>query len=158
MTDLKAISMWQPWASGVALGLKGFETRSWQTSYRGRLVVHAAQRRTELHVLYSIGAMRGAFHAAGMRDLTDFPLGAYVAIVELVAIWPADSSTLAFRLSPLELAFGDFSPGRFAWELKLLEKLDPPIAARGYQGLWDVHALELEPAGRSGPIPDRAGG
>ena len=34
---MKAISLWQPWASAVALGSKRVETRSWSTSYRGPL-------------------------------------------------------------------------------------------------------------------------
>uniref|UniRef100_A0A6M3J354 ASCH domain-containing protein n=1 Tax=viral metagenome TaxID=1070528 RepID=A0A6M3J354_9ZZZZ len=32
---MKAISLWQPWASAMALGWKKIETRSWGTSYRG---------------------------------------------------------------------------------------------------------------------------
>lgn len=32
---MKAITIWQPWASLLAYGGKQFETRSWATSYRG---------------------------------------------------------------------------------------------------------------------------
>jgi hypothetical protein len=41
---VKALSLWQPWASLVALGVKTIETRSWSTSYRGPLAIHAARR------------------------------------------------------------------------------------------------------------------
>ena len=42
-TCLAALSMHQPWASGVALGLKAVETRSWATSYRGTLIIQASR-------------------------------------------------------------------------------------------------------------------
>jgi hypothetical protein len=40
----RALSLWQPWASLVALGHKRIETRSWSTRYRGPLVIHASKR------------------------------------------------------------------------------------------------------------------
>lgn len=40
---MKAITIWQPWASAIAHGLKGIETRSWGTKYRGLLAIHAAK-------------------------------------------------------------------------------------------------------------------
>jgi hypothetical protein len=33
--------------------------------------------------------------------------------------------------------FGDFTPGRFAWLLDNIQRLDPPIPARGRQGFWE---------------------
>lgn len=44
MTDLRAITLHQPWATLVALGVKTIETRSWPTKYRGRILIHAAKR------------------------------------------------------------------------------------------------------------------
>ena len=32
---MKAVTVRQPWATLIALGMKRFETRSWQTKYRG---------------------------------------------------------------------------------------------------------------------------
>lgn len=42
---MKAITLHQPWAQLVALGVKTIETRSWSTSYRGQLVIHAGAQR-----------------------------------------------------------------------------------------------------------------
>ncbi|MHB8318142.1 MAG: ASCH domain-containing protein [Acidimicrobiales bacterium] len=39
----KALTLYQPLASLVALGIKTIETRSWSTQYRGRLAIHAAK-------------------------------------------------------------------------------------------------------------------
>lgn len=41
---MKALTLHQPWASLVAIGAKTIETRSWRTSYRGPLAMHAAKR------------------------------------------------------------------------------------------------------------------
>jgi activating signal cointegrator 1 len=41
---VKALSLWQPWASLIALRVKTVETRSWRTSYRGPLAIHATKR------------------------------------------------------------------------------------------------------------------
>ncbi len=39
---MKALTLHQPWAHLVAIGAKRIETRSWATSYRGRLAIHAS--------------------------------------------------------------------------------------------------------------------
>ena len=36
---MKAISLWQPWASLMQTGAKQIETRSWSTNYRGPLLI-----------------------------------------------------------------------------------------------------------------------
>lgn len=41
---MKALSLTQPWATLVAIGAKRLETRSWSTTYRGPLAIHAAKR------------------------------------------------------------------------------------------------------------------
>jgi hypothetical protein len=40
---MKAITLHQPWATLVAIEQKKIETRSWPTSYRGPLAIHAAK-------------------------------------------------------------------------------------------------------------------
>ncbi len=40
---MKAITIWQPWASLIACGAKKYETRSWATNYRGPIAIHAAR-------------------------------------------------------------------------------------------------------------------
>lgn len=41
---MKAITLWQLWASLLACGAKKYETRSWATSYRGPIAIHAAKK------------------------------------------------------------------------------------------------------------------
>lgn len=40
---MKALTLKQPWAGMVANGTKTIETRTWSTSYRGPLAIHASQ-------------------------------------------------------------------------------------------------------------------
>ena len=39
---MKAISLWQPWASLVVEGYKDVENRPWRSFYRGPLLIHAS--------------------------------------------------------------------------------------------------------------------
>ena len=42
---MKVITLWQPWASLVALGLKENETRGWGQNYKGPLAIQAAAKK-----------------------------------------------------------------------------------------------------------------
>lgn len=42
-TLLPAISIRQPWASLIVMGLKPIENRTWATKFRGRILIHAAK-------------------------------------------------------------------------------------------------------------------
>lgn len=161
---MKILSLWQPWASLVAIGAKKYETRSWATDYRGPIAIHAAKTwdATLVRTCYS-PHFRDALKAAGyhMGDgafgdplygrrqmLLRFglPFGKIVAVADLVECmvcsatkWPAGSSELSVDAVPMpERAFGDFTPGRYAWKLANVRRLDEPIPCRGCQGLRDL--------------------
>lgn len=42
---MKVITIKQPWATLIMQGYKRFEFRSWQTKYRGDLLIHAGKGR-----------------------------------------------------------------------------------------------------------------
>lgn len=60
---MKALSLWQPWASLIAVGHKTIETRSWTTSYRGPLAITATKR--------------APLYAERVGDIYCYPLGDY---------------------------------------------------------------------------------
>ena len=39
---MKAITIKQPWASLIVHGIKNIENRSWQTNFRGRVLIHSS--------------------------------------------------------------------------------------------------------------------
>lgn len=40
---LIALTIWQPWAYLIVMGLKDIENRDWHTNFRGRVFVHAGK-------------------------------------------------------------------------------------------------------------------
>lgn len=143
---IKAISLWQPWASLMAAGFKLHETRHWSTDYRGPIAIHAVK------TLDLAGApdqlCRSAFGAAWMAEL---PLGAVVAIGRLRGVRHA--SDIEDRTTRADRAAGNFAIGRFAWEIDQLRALGAPIPLVGRQALFNwAPPDDLED--RLGPILD----
>ena len=136
---MRGISLWQPWATLIAIGAKRHETRSWYTPYRGPLAIHAAKRceRPEMRLLAQ-EPFRTALHGIGIYLLSQLPFGAIVALADLAECVP--TTELRDGLSSQEWAFGDYSPGRWAWCLRNVYRLPEPIPYRGAQGLWPVPA------------------
>lgn len=143
---MKCISLWQPWASLVALGLKRFETRHWSTSYRGPLVIHAAKRwtRDERDSLRRLWNEHDAIAEA--FDIEEPPpLGAVVAVARLVACRPMAwegtprhvDAVVIENVDKLERDVGGWAAGRFAWQLEDVQ-LVVPAEVRGRQGLFDL--------------------
>jgi hypothetical protein len=152
---MKALTLTQPFATLVAIGAKHFETRSWSTDYRGPLAIHAAKGLTPvggaagLVQFYWREPFRQALAGAGFSAELDheLPRGAVVAVCDLVYCLPTGevredltANALADIEGETELAFGDFSPGRYAWRLANVRMLDKTIACKGALGLWDVGA------------------
>lgn len=144
---MKAITIHQPWATLIALGEKKFETRSWATHYRGPIAIHAAQKVDREICLEEPFRSILAEHGYTADNL---PTGVVVAVGELawcwkVSDWLFDGETkipylhagLSNKLiSTMEFAFGDYTPGRYAWELANVRKIEP-TPVKGRQGLWN---------------------
>jgi activating signal cointegrator 1 len=131
---MKAISLWQPWASAVAVGAKTIETRTWWTPHRGRLAIHAAKKDTpELREFFS-WKVCDPLRRAGFAQFEQLPFGAIIATCRLVECLHA---TDVDCLTDQERALGDYSPGRYAWVFEDIEPLEKPVPCRGFQSLFD---------------------
>jgi hypothetical protein len=127
---MKAISLWQPWASLIALGFKKIETRSWAPKYRGPILICAAKK----IIGWPSMEIQGVFDGTAFQP-SDLPLGKIVCKAKLV------SCTRIFihnRPDYPERAFGDYSSGRFMWKFEDIEPIIPPIPIKGRQGLFNV--------------------
>lgn len=133
---VRAISLHQPWASFVALGVKEIETRGWSTDYRGPLVIHAAKSIPT----YARRAMATVEIERLMSqhdlDMETMPRGALLATVELVDVLP--THMVESDISDTERALGDYGHNRFAWILAYPRMLDAPVPYRGHQSFWSV--------------------
>lgn len=163
---MKALSLWQPWASlmlipdpGHPLGCathehrgqrfheraaKSFETRSWSTNHRGALLIHAAKRWTaDQRILCCEEPFHSVLTSAGLSsypadDETTLPLGAILGYVDLIGCERTHGVARLLPWDAQELAFGDYGAGRFAWECTSPRRFAEPIPYRGAQGLFDV--------------------
>jgi hypothetical protein len=163
---MKAITLWQPWASLLACGAKQYETRSWATNYRGPIAIHSAAKNIksiykeifpcsdyEFHPSYfAKKQFCDAIKACGLNE-NELPTGYIIATAELVnckcILYKSDLDCIiaAERKFPdcgefiipteQEKMFGDWTPGRYAWEFANMKILKEPIPAKGKQGLWN---------------------
>ncbi len=95
-TGVRCISLTQPWASLIAIGVKSTETRSWRTWYRGPLLIHAAKgfprwardlcnREPFATVLLEAGY---ADPGSSQVDPAQLPLGAILAVCNVTTPQP----------------------------------------------------------------------
>ena len=130
-----ALTLHQPWASLIASGHKHCETRGWGTSYRGPLAIHAGRQVSQKKEREFLEDLLVDFRLTGLPSPWTLPRGAIVAVCELSACWRMTAATIAEQ-SALEQALGGWSPGRFAWCLKDIHPVVPPIPAVGSYKLW----------------------
>ncbi len=127
---MRAISLWQPWATAMAIGWKRNETRHWQVKYRGPLAIHAAKRWcVECRSMH-----QGQWTANNFPG--NLPFGAIVAVVDVVDCVPTEQAMPG--LSVREEAWGNYGPGRFAWITENLRQLCEPLPMKGRQGFWTL--------------------
>jgi len=133
---MKALSLWAPWGTAMYLGLKLNETRGWETTYSGDLLICQAKRKMTADELDYIEDLSDLILPEQKIALLDSPLGAALAVVDLVHCVHTES---IIKVTPeLEQEFGDYSPGRFAWMTENLRPLYPPTPIVGAQGLFNV--------------------
>lgn len=133
---MKALSMTQPWAQVLFLDLKHYETRSWSTNYRGPLLIHAAKhwRKPDTDFAQTERAL-GRFTARRI------PFGAIIGKVDLVNVCPVEE--VLGVITGLERLYGDYSPGRYVWEVVNPILFPEPIPYRGALGLFNVDEPEI---------------
>ena len=134
---MKALTIWQPYASMIAKGLKGYETRGFRTSYRGPLLIHSGQRPMHWILKHSDeAALDVAIESFGMNKLMDLPVGRSICVVDLVDCIEMTPEFIA-KQSTTELTVGDWKPGRFAWKLENPREIDH-VELLGKQGIWNA--------------------
>ena len=134
---MKALTIWQPYASLIAKHLKHYETRPFKTNYRGPLLIHSGARSMRWILNNSDErALDVAIEAFGMEAILDLPRGSTICVVDLVDCIEMTPEFIA-KQSPTELAVGDWKPGRYAWKLENPREVEH-VKLSGSQGLWDA--------------------
>ncbi len=125
---MRAISLWEPWASAMANGFKRIETRSWPTNYRGDLLICAAKRKI---------AVTAWMHLPVCIETMEMHYGCAVCIVEIYDCVRTELCTPDV-IAGDEERLGDYGFDRFAWLTRFLRPLSAPIPWRGQQGMWTL--------------------
>lgn len=147
---MKAISLWQPWASLIVLGEKEYETRGWATGYRGPLLIHASKRAVlkdlddALDCPYMQKALEQYRPVSLVLDLRltarqareTLPFGKLLGRVDLVDCVP--TTKMRNDITNKEYMFGNYGAGRYAWKMANPVMFDQPIDYAGEQGFFDV--------------------
>lgn len=129
------LTLWQPWATLYAFGLKQNETRPKKTSYRGTILVHAAKRFTKLQKQQcNKKHFKEALQSIGINKPEELPTGAILGAVDLLECVPVHNVWQS--LTDSELAFGDYKEGRFAWLGQNHRVLKNPIPYKNGQGYY----------------------
>jgi hypothetical protein len=144
---MKAITLEQPFASLVSIGVKTIETVPWTTDYRGLLAIHSAESVVEVADPY----YRSLLLSAGV-DCEQLPSGKIIAIGRLASCEKVIKPNVPCYP---ELAFSDFTPGLYALGLADIRILATPVPAIGGRGLWDWQEESAE-ASFGDNNPDRS--
>lgn len=133
---MKALSLWQPWASLWVSARKIHETRSWPTLYRGPLLVHAAKR-FEREVDEDLAEILD--DEFGPHWGLELPTGALLGIVTVEDCWRTEDVYPLGMPRGDDFICGNFGPGRYAFRrADEYRVFDRPIPFPGRQGLFNV--------------------
>lgn len=154
---MKALTLWQPWASLIHIGAKPYEFRGWlpPASTIGRRVVnHASSRAMNMNDvlrlirqlescsrdLITATCLKPEIALPFLRDLRDgrqfAPAG--VGLGSFILGEPRDGYEIAkeFGLTFVNDSERDFH-ANWGWPVLQYEAFADPIAVRGRQGLWN---------------------
>ncbi len=128
---MKVLSLTEPYATLIKIGKKKIETRSWKTSYRGKLYIHASSTKipkeyknnTELMSLVNVNNLNYG-HIICSCDLVD-------------CIEMTDEFIEKVKKNSGEYVSGIYAKGRYAWILENVEIIKKPIEAKGHLGIWN---------------------
>lgn len=139
---LKAITLYEPWASLMAIGAKQNETRGHRTLHRGDICIHAAK----ISPGVSDEVLRAELRAYSDRDFGQrASAGCIVAMVDLFEVRRTEdfgfegTDPLLIQISEEEQGFGNYGAGRFVYRTRNLRRLRSTVPCRGFQCVgWTV--------------------
>ena len=142
---MKALSVKQPYAEFIATGEKSVELRTWQTGYRGPLLICSSASGV-------LTKPRGK--AAKAQWEAEFPDGVSVCVVDLADIVPypsrgedpkiaEDFAVNSGEMSLCNMCGEEFDPKAFeyegfAWLLENPRRVENPFPVKGKLNLFEV--------------------
>lgn len=109
LNTMKAISLYQPFASYIADGRKTIETRNWYTGYRGDILIASTRKPV----------------------IKGMPCGFALCIAELY-------DCKMMKYADADRACCPWRYGAWSWFLRNIRRISPPFMVRGRQGIYEV--------------------
>lgn len=128
ITTLRALTVRQPWATCIASGRKTVENRTWNTTYRGPLAIHAGargdahardDRAMAVRIDAAVNAVPEHFYCGG----------AVLAVARLADCHP-------YRPGCCGSLWAEQWPDVWHWVFADIRRLAVPVGATGRLGLW----------------------
>ena len=124
---MKVLTIKQPWATLIMQGDKRFEFRSWQTKYRGDLLIHAGK-----------GIDKNAMKRLAKYLPDEIPLGKIlgkVTLVDCIRMCP-EFKEMLLKENSVIYTKSSFSEN-FGWQVENVQVFDEPIETKGHLSLWE---------------------
>ena len=126
---MKVLTLKQPWATLISEGLKEYEFRSWNTNYRGKLLIHAGVSIDKEEI---------------KKYNYDYPKSRIVALVELIDCIKIDDKFNKMIKDKNSIVYGSKEREGYAWKLRLIKKIDDNKEIKGKLGLWNIEDYDIK--------------
>lgn len=136
---MKVLSLTEPYATLIKEKTKKIETRSWKTTYRGELYIHAS--RTGIPKEYEENK-----ELMNLVKNSNYPYGQIICKAKLVDCikMTKDWIEQIKKENYQEYLCGIYEEGRYAWILEDIEVLEQPIYAKGSLNIWNFNQDSME--------------
>ena len=154
MRKLRALTLWQPWATLVVAGVKPFEFRGWPAPkwiWGERIAIHAGARpvrRREIDELIASLRLDGGWGTALIPEPALelllrlqskpelLPRSAVLGTAILGRPVPAAEAVVQTYGESFRCDSDRIDHSVFGWPLTEIRRFEPPIEAKGAQGFW----------------------
>ncbi len=126
---MKVLTIKQPWATLIMQGDKRYEFRSWQTKYRGELLIHAGK-----------SVDKEAIKRLAKYLPENLPLGKIlgkVRLVDCIKMSPEFKEMLLKENS--EIYTKSSFQENYGWQVTDIEVFEESIEAKGRLSLWEYN-------------------
>ena len=124
---MKVLTIKQPWASLILLGLKKYEFRSWKTEYRGELLIHAGK-----------GIDKDGMERLKKYIPENMPTEKILGKVKLIDCIKTSSEFYdKVQKENKDIYAKSVFNQDYAWQMEVIEVDDNPIKVKGKLRLWN---------------------
>ena len=128
---MKVLTIKQPWATLIMQKDKRFEFRSWQTKYRGDLLIHAGK-----------GIDKEAMKRLAKYLPEELPYGKILGKVRLVDCIKMSPEFKELLLKENKNIYTKSSfQEKYGWQVTDVEVYEKPIEAKGHLSLWEYNDI-----------------